>query len=137
LIVRDVYSKLRRSTTSAKECGMQAHPGVHYDPFNPYPWYRYMREACPVYYNEQVRMWYVFRHNDVQQVLTDTQTFTSEMPIDSYLSASFFRMDPPRHGRYRTLVSQAFTPRSVALMEPRIVAIANELLDAVAHTGQM
>jgi cytochrome P450 len=122
---------------SAKECGMQAHPKVAYDSFNPYPWYKYMRETCPVYHNEQVKMWYVFRYNDVQQVLTDTQTFTSEMPIDSYLSASFFRMDPPRHGRYRTLVSQAFTPRSVALMEPRIVAIANELLDAVARTGQM
>src|SRR5262249_46878452 len=88
-------------------------------------------------YNEQVRMWYVFRYNDAQQVLTDTQTFTSEMAIDSYLSASFFRMDPPRHGRYRALVSQAFTPRSVALIEPRIVAIANELLDAVAPPGQM
>ena len=99
---------------------MQAHPEVAYDPFNPYPWYQHMREARPVYYNEQVRMWYAFRYNDVQQVLTDIQTFTSEMPIDSYLSASFFRMDPPRHGRYRTLVSQAFTPRSVALMEPRI-----------------
>lgn len=116
---------------------MQAHPEVPRDPFNPYPWYRYMRETCPVYYDEQVRSWYVFRYNDVQQVLTDVQTFSAEMAIDSYLGASFFRMDPPRHGRYRTLVSQAFTPRSVALMEPRIVAIANELLDAVAHTGQM
>jgi cytochrome P450 len=117
---------------------MQAQQEVPYDPFNPYPWYRYMRETCPVYHSEQVKMWYVFRYEDVQQVLTDIKTFSSAgIQGDTYLEASFLRMDPPRHRRYRTLVSQAFTLRSVALLEPRIAVIVNDLLDAVAHAGQM
>jgi cytochrome P450 len=111
---------------------------VLYDPTNPYPWYRYMREANPVHYNEQLKMWYVFRYEDVQRILADVQTFSSAGAHgDSYLEASFLHMDPPRHGRYRTLVSQAFTPRRVTLLEPRIITIVNGLLDAVAHTGRM
>lgn len=111
---------------------------VLYDPTNPYPWYRYMRETTPVHYSEQVKMWYVFRHDDVQRILGDVETFSSTGSSGaSYLEASFLHMDPPRHGRYRTLVSQAFTPRRVALLEPRIVTVVNRLLDAVAPAGRM
>ena len=111
---------------------------VPYDSTNPYPWYRYMRDVNPVYYNEQLKMWYVFRHDDVQRILADVQIFSSaEVHGDTYLGASFLHMDPPRHGRYRALVSQAFTPRSVAQLEPRITTIVNSLLDAVARTGRM
>jgi cytochrome P450 len=38
-------------------------------------------------------------------------------------------MDPPRHRTLRALVSQAFTPRVVADLEPRIAALTTELLD--------
>jgi cytochrome P450 len=111
---------------------------VLYDPENPYPWYRYMRETKPVHYNEQLKMWSVFRHEDVQRILTDVQSFSSSGALGaSYLSASFLHMDPPRHGRYRALVSQAFTPRRIAVLEPRIATIVNGLLDAVAGTGRM
>jgi cytochrome P450 len=40
-------------------------------------------------------------------------------------------MDPPEHNRHRKLVIQAFTPRAIAALEPRIRAIARESLDAV------
>jgi cytochrome P450 len=111
---------------------------VLYDPTNPYPWYRHMRAARPVHYNEQLRMWNVFRYEDIQRILTDVQSFSSSGALGaSYLSASFLHMDPPRHGRYRALVSQAFTPRRIAVREPRIATIVNGLLDAVASTGRM
>ena len=117
---------------------MRATQEVLYDPSDPYPWYRYMRETHPVYYHEQLNLWYVYRHADVVGILADVDTFSSAGAQEgTYLDSSFLRMDPPRHGRYRALVSQAFTPRSVALLEPRITAIVNELLDAVARTGQM
>jgi len=117
---------------------MQAQQEVVYDPFNPYPWWRHMRKTQPVYYNEQLKMWYVFRYEDVQHVLANIATFSSAgIQGDSYLESSMLRMDPPRHSRYRTLVSQAFTPRNIALLEPRITAIVGELLDTVAHTGHM
>jgi cytochrome P450 len=46
-------------------------------------------------------------------------------------------MDPPRHRQLRSLATQAFTPRVVAQLAPRIEAITNELLDNIPMTGGM
>jgi cytochrome P450 len=46
-------------------------------------------------------------------------------------------MDPPRHRLVRDLVSRSFTARAVAGLRPRIAAITNRLLDAVADHGEM
>jgi cytochrome P450 len=40
-------------------------------------------------------------------------------------------VDPPDHERLRLLLSRGFTPRRIARLEPRIRAIAGELLDQV------
>src|SRR3954469_16457182 len=42
---------------------------------------------------------------------------------------SMLAVDPPDHTRYRRLVSKVFTARAVAALEPRVEAIADELLD--------
>jgi cytochrome P450 len=44
---------------------------------------------------------------------------------------SMLAVDPPDHTRYRRLVSKVFTARSVAALESRVEAIAEELLDAM------
>lgn len=46
-------------------------------------------------------------------------------------------MDPPRHRQHRALISQAFTPRVIFLLEPRITAIVHSLLDAEQEKGEM
>ena len=38
-------------------------------------------------------------------------------------------MDPPDHTALRSLVSRAFTPKRVAELEPRVRAVAGELLE--------
>jgi cytochrome P450 len=43
----------------------------------------------------------------------------------------------PGHRQHRALISQAFTPRVIALLEPRITAIVHSLLDAVQEKGEM
>lgn len=109
---------------------------VTYDPNNPYPWYQYMRDVQPVYFDEQINMWYLFRNDHVQHATHDFKTFTAEGSKGGYLGSSFLSMDPPRHRKYRTLVSQAFTPRSIARLEPRINGIVTGLIDAVAAKGK-
>jgi cytochrome P450 len=47
------------------------------------------------------------------------------------------RHDPPDHTRLRQLVAKAFTPRMVEQLRPRVQAIAEALLDAVAGRGEM
>jgi cytochrome P450 len=53
--------------------------------------------------------------------------------IDNHLLSH----DPPDHTRLRNLVGKAFTSRMVNQMQPRIEAIADQLLDRVEPQGQM
>ena len=104
---------------------------------NPFPWFRTMRESAPVYFEQRNNMWNVFRYDDVQTVLTDYTNFSSQFigsnqPID----ASLINTDPPRHRQLRSLVSQAFTPRTIERLTPRITAIVNELLDEVVSSAR-
>ena len=113
----------------------------------PFEWYRTMRTTQPVYKNPNWAGWQVFRYPDVVRVLSEHATFSSSgqqignsegSPADADpFESSILRMDPPRHRHLRSLVSQAFTPRMVAQLEPRISAITNELLDHVASAGEM
>lgn len=110
-----------------------------------YDWYRQMREDQPVYHDPNWGAWHIFRYADVARVLSDHATFSSDesryAPFEqrdtSPITSSILRMDPPRHRQLRSLVSQAFTPRMVAQLEPRIQQITGELLDQVAEKGEM
>jgi cytochrome P450 len=110
-----------------------------------YDWYRQMRETQPVFFDQNVQAWHIFRYDDVARVLSDHATFSSDqnrfVPTEyrdsSPLSSSILRMDPPRHRQLRHLVSQAFTPRMVAQMESRIKEITSGLLDQVQALGEM
>src|SRR5439155_5550352 len=48
---------------------------------------------------------------------------------------SMLAVDPPEHTKYRRLVSKVFTARAVAALEPRVEAIADELLDRMTGRG--
>ena len=93
--------------------------------------------------------WIVTRYDDVVEILLDTKQFSAVNsigiePFDSFpaevravLAQGYPRfpgiieMDPPEHTRYRNLVNLAFTPRRIAALEPRIRAIAHELIDGL------
>jgi len=99
-----------------------------------------MRERLPVAQSDgSLDFWSVFGYEDVQRVLSDYEHFSSRFigggsgdPLDNSLIST----DPPRHRQLRALVSQAFTPRAINQLAPRIEAIAQELLDAVSETGE-
>jgi cytochrome P450 len=116
---------------------MQAPQDVQFDVYNPYPWYCMMRSTSPLFYDEQMKMWLVLSYQNVQQVLLDTAHFSSQRPGIGVIGSSFVAMDPPRHRQLRSLVNQAFTPRTVALLESRIRTLVCRLLDRVGGTGQM
>ncbi|GAA3433276.1 cytochrome P450 [Kutzneria kofuensis] len=44
-------------------------------------------------------------------------------------------MDPPEHGRIRTLVAKAFTARRVDLLQPRVQQIVDGLVDRLTSAG--
>lgn len=120
--------------------------GIYWDPYDvvidddPYPVWRRMRDEAPVYRNDRFDFWALSRFHDVEAASRDTTTFSSAHNTvlesmgpeldDSHMM--IFR-DPPDHGRLRTLVSRAFTPRRISALEPRIREICAELLDP--HVG--
>lgn len=106
---------------------------------DPFPWYARMRRESPVHRDPAGGPWQVFRYADVQRVLSDHAAFSSRMGggREHAIGASLIAQDPPLHTRMRALVNQAFTPRAVARLQPRIAAIAADLLDRVADRGEM
>ncbi|HVG98911.1 MAG TPA: cytochrome P450 [Chloroflexota bacterium] len=128
-------------------------PPMRRDPADPFPWYRAMRAAGPVRYRPEHDSWHAFGYADVQRVLSEHATFSSQASLGgpptggpggpggregrTPLQASLIGTDPPRHRQLRALVSQAFTPRAIANLAPRIEAVVGELLDRVAESGRM
>ncbi len=119
-------------------------PGFEYDPFSyeqdddPYPVYARMRDEQPAYYNARLDFWALTRFDDVLSALVDSDTYSSLngtslefMDTPKPGSGLIIYMDPPRHTRYRNLVSKAFTPRSMAQIEPEVMRIARAHLDAL------
>lgn len=102
--------------------------------------WRSLRETGPVRYDETQGVWQVVDHQGVSAVLADPATYSSDMtPVapsqedfDAFKQGNFVGMDPPEHRKFRTLVSQAFTPRVVHGLEPRIEAVCARLLGGVA-----
>ncbi len=110
-----------------------------YQPQNPYPYYQSMRKLQPVFYDPDQQAWQVFRYADVERVFTEYQTFSSRTPCCPFTTNfhSFYRMDPPDLQRYRSLVSQPFTPLAVSRRAAQITSLVTQLLDQVADRGQM
>jgi cytochrome P450 family 109 len=92
-------------------------------------WYRTMHETMPVRYQPEHDVWEVFRYDDVERVITDYSTFSAGVLLEGFSDVKGLNSDPPDHRRYRTIAGKAFTPRRVAQLEPRIIAIIDEILE--------
>jgi cytochrome P450 len=110
---------------------------------NPYPTYAHMRNASPISYNPQANVWTFFRYEDVKVGMFDKERFSSDVfryAPESIMSRSanpsLLFTDPPKHTQLRSLVAKAFTPKSIAEMEPRIREITHSLLDRMIENGQ-
>lgn len=96
-------------------------------------------------HDERAGVWHVFRYADAEQILADPATFSSDFSditpsqedVDLFTRGNLIRKDPPDHRKLRTLVGKAFTPRVVARLEPRIIEIVGELLDAVKGSDRI
>jgi cytochrome P450 len=105
-----------------------------------YSWYRQVR-GQRIFHDERRDAWMVFRYADVQQVLLDADSFSSQRTlkpdgtVDEILGASMLGTDPPRHRHLRSMVLRAFTHKRVAQLEPRIRAISARLLEEMSQAA--
>ncbi len=101
---------------------------------NPYEGFKLLREHAPVSQLEADGPWQVARHADVNAILRDHATFSSDVsmqPEEKRGAPSMLFSDPPVHHRLRRLVSVAFKPSQIQLQEEQIRLRCNDLLDAI------
>src|SRR5947209_12436453 len=122
---------------------------------DPYPALNQLREAAPVFYDEQRERWFGTRDEDVRSCLRDkrlgrnfrhvmTSAEIGVPPLDPRWQAfwaterwSLLWLEPPDHTRIRKLVASAFTPRSVDALREPAHDLARELLEPLAEAGEM
>jgi cytochrome P450 len=122
---------------------------------DPYPVLNRLREQAPLFYDAGRERWFVTRHEDVRSCLRDKRlgrNFRHVLdpeeigvpPLDPRWQSfwdserwSLLWLEPPDHTRLRKLVAAAFTPRSVEALREPAHALAHELLEPLAETGDM
>jgi cytochrome P450 len=128
---------------------MAAEEPFDFNPFDedvrrdPYALYARGRREQPVFAHPTFPVVSLFRYQDVQGLLRDPARWSSFFPLPPGMERpgdmppSMLGVDPPEHTRLRGLVSQAFTPRMIRHLEPRLHAIAHELLDAALREREV
>lgn len=120
---------------------------------NPYPAYREIRAAAPVFYWEEYGYWCFARHEDVNALLRDrrfgrqiTHLVSREQlgwpeippqlaPFYAFEAHSLLELEPPAHTRIRGLVNRAFVARAIEGLRPRIAALAQSLINEFEGSG--
>ncbi|MDQ6818298.1 MAG: cytochrome P450 [Actinomycetota bacterium] len=125
---------------------------THYDPHaaeihaDPYPIYEALRRECPIYHNERLDCWALFRFEAVQAASRDWETFTTRdgtflkseiAAVREFFPAEgkFLDMDPPRSAQLRAIVKRPFSASEVKTQEPSIRQIARELIGSFRERG--
>jgi cytochrome P450 len=105
---------------------------------NPFPVYDQIRSGSPLLHDPRSDFWMIFDYEGVKRALYDHELFSSRAapPGGGALDWLIF-FDPPRHTKLRALILRAFTPRSVANLEPRIRQLSRVLLDQTIERGEM
>jgi cytochrome P450 len=120
------------------------------DARDPYPEMALARNAHPVQrlemsnmpHDEAYPVFFVYRYDDVLDVLRDDETFSSAHIIELIMGDVMGRyilvgMDNPQHRRYRALVSTAFRRGALARWEAELIQpVASELIDRFAGRGR-
>jgi cytochrome P450 len=134
---------------------------VAFNPFepgftdDPYPRYAELRRHHPVE-EHPLGFWALWRYGDVAEVLRARlsvedrsvgvpgpmaeayERIYAEKGIDDAARVqSMLDRDPPDHTRLRKLVAQAFTPRTIAALEPTVTQLVDDALDAIDDAGSV
>jgi cytochrome P450 len=119
-------------------------PAAFYD--NPYPIYRELQAFDPVRLMPDESL-FLTRHTDLVAVYRDAATFSSDKrrefapkfgvdsPLFRHHTTSLVFNDAPLHTNVRRLIVGALTVRAIAAMEPALVRLVDDLLDAAEARG--
>ena len=111
-------------------------------------WTRLRRES-PVHRYEahDFPFWVLSGHAEIVEVSRQPQCFSNLPRFQIVVGADYasddarepetiIQMDPPKHRRYRELLSRRFTPRALRVAEVQVEAICKDVLDALAAQAE-
>jgi cholest-4-en-3-one 26-monooxygenase len=110
----------------------------------PHDQFEVLRREAPVYWHEHPNaqgFWVITKHADVKAISHDVATFSTEVGSAFILDQdpmalefhrmTLLQMDPPKHNRYRRLVSAGFTPRMISMLEDSIATRARTIVEGI------
>ena len=118
----------------------------------PFDFYAMMRKKNPIAYDEENDVYGIFRYNDIFRCFTDFKYFSSDFAKwfnntnansskkfqdVSPIGPSLITSDPPKHRNLRNSISEAFNPRQISVLEPKIEKITHDLLEKVIQNKNM
>jgi cholest-4-en-3-one 26-monooxygenase len=116
----------------------------------PHDTFRRLRKEAPVYFQEGKYyrgFWALTKYEDIVAASKDPARFSSargSAQVEDFdeetlniIRLMMLNMDPPEHAKFRRLVSKGFTPFVISFLEPRIRAVTIEILDKIAHKGEI
>ena len=117
---------------------------------------RRLQQEEPVHWSEAIGSWLVTRYDDVLTTFKNVEEFGNAGRLrraadylppatrkglqafeEHYRENGILHSDPPDHGRLRTLVLAALSPRVIEAMRPRIQSIVDGILDRAIGAGGM
>ncbi|NES15092.1 MULTISPECIES: cytochrome P450 [Micromonospora] len=115
------------------------------DPYPTFARLRTDRPVCPV--SGRFDQYLITRFDDARVALTDPRLSKDLYgpgqhylrifgPNSAGLNRNMLNADPPEHTRLRRIVSQAFAPRRIEALRPRVARIVDDLLDKVLPHGR-
>ncbi len=110
----------------------------------PVSWHRPYESTLMPPEDDTPGFWSVWKYEDIRYVSRNAKLFDSgrgmlmeDFPeVVAQASQSFLAMDDPEHARLRAIVSQAFTPRRMRLIEDWIRDEVHTVIDEVAPLGE-
>ncbi|MDW3848498.1 cytochrome P450 [Micromonospora sp. BRA006-A] len=120
--------------------------GFAADPYPALARLRAERPVCPVG-SPRFDSWLITRFDDARTALTDPRLSKDLYgpgqhylkifgPNSEGLNRNMLNSDPPEHTRLRRVVSQAFAPRRIEALRPRIASTVEQLIDKMAPHGE-
>ena len=116
------------------------------DPYPAFARLRAQQPVCPVS-SPRFDSYLISRFDDARTALADPRLSKDLYgpqehylrifgPNSAGLNKNMLNADPPEHTRLRRLVSQAFAPRRIEAMRPRVAQTVDDLLDKIVPHGE-
>ncbi|MCT2593280.1 cytochrome P450 [Streptomyces sp. N2-109] len=118
----------------------------------PYAAYADARKSAPVVHQSALDEWIVVGRDEIESVQREHGVFTSRYNLDGsypfspearailddslFFRVALYNVEPPAHTRFRTLISEYFSPRNLRALEPAVRRTADRLAGGILGSGR-